>query len=49
MPVGTSAVVTLPGTPPTTIGPGRHQFATPYRPPADDPVWRPPFEPKDLE
>ncbi len=49
VPVGASAVVTLPGTPAATIGPGRHRFATPCRPPADDPVWRPPFEPKDLE
>ena len=42
VPVGTTAVVTLPGTAPVKIGSGRHQFDTACRAPADDPVWHPP-------
>ena len=42
VPVGTTAVVTLPGTAPVAIGSGRHQFSTACRAPADDPVWHPP-------
>jgi alpha-L-rhamnosidase len=49
VPVGASAVVSLPGAAPAGVGPGRHQFAATCRPPADDPVRRPPFEPGDLE
>ena len=42
VPVGTTAVVTLPGTAPVEIGSGRHQFHAACRAPADDPVWQPP-------
>jgi alpha-L-rhamnosidase len=49
VPVGTTAVVTLPGTAPVEVGPGRHSFEGAYRGPADDPVWRPPFVPADFE
>lgn len=49
VPVGTTAVVMLPGTAPAEVGPGRHEFDAAYRAPADDPVWRPPFVPGDFE
>jgi alpha-L-rhamnosidase len=49
VPAGTTAVVTLPGTPPVRTSSGRHRFTTAYRAPADDPVWRPPFGPGDFD
>jgi alpha-L-rhamnosidase len=49
VPSGAAAVVTLPGTTAAEAGPGRHRFETAYRAPEDDPVWRPPFSPADIE
>ena len=49
VPVGTTAVVTLPDTTPTEAGPGTHHFDSAHRAPADDPEWRPPFSPGDFE
>jgi alpha-L-rhamnosidase len=49
VPVGTTAVVTLPGTAPIEVGPGSHRFETAYQAPADDPVWRPPFRPEEFQ
>ena len=48
VPPGTTAVITLPGATPTETGPGKHRFESACRIPADDPEWRPPFNPGDF-
>jgi alpha-L-rhamnosidase len=49
VPVGTTAVITLPDTTRTEAGPGRHRFESACRAPADDPEWRPAFRPEEFE